>query len=325
MILVTGASGFVGQHVVNALVDRFSRNSIRLFDIKPPLSALPVGVQFICGAIEEPSDSAESVRGAEVVVHLAAKVQPDSREFLEMWRINVEGTRSLYLAAVDCGCKLFVHMSSAGVYGSPVSPNPFNENDVVKPLTPYQRTKWAAEVALRNSDPKDTMLNILRPAGIYGPGSNLEIPGYKKVFARRSTVEVSGGIIVHPTHVRDVVEAIFAILQRPAPHGTVFNIGGERPLRLQDLQGLVAKTLGVPRRRLVLPPWLAGPLSGAAEPLLALMGQPNPLRVGICQGHVFSAAVDDRRFRQRYPNVPVVNLEDGLREHIEWARAQHLL
>jgi nucleoside-diphosphate-sugar epimerase len=125
--------------------------------------------------------------------------------------------------------------------------------------------------------------------------------------------------------VRDVVEGILAILQKPAPHGTVFNIGGERAIRLQDLEALVAETLGVPRRRLVLPSWLAGPLAGAADPLLTLMGRPNPLRVRMSRGHLFSAAVDDRPFRQRYPDVPTVRLEDGLREHIEWARAQRLL
>jgi nucleoside-diphosphate-sugar epimerase len=226
---------------------------------------------------------------------------------------------------VDAGCELFIHLSSAGIYGPPVGPAPFKEDDVPKPSTPYQRTKWEGELAVRRFDPKKTKLNVLRPAGIYGSGSNLEIPTYRKVVARRSTIEVSGGVLVHPTHVRDVVEGILAISRKPAPHGTVFNIGGERAIRLQDLEALVAETLGVPRRRLVLPSWLAGPLAGAADPLLTLMGRPNALRVRMSRGHLFSAAVDDRRFRQRYPDVPTVRLEDGLREHIEWARAQRLL
>jgi nucleoside-diphosphate-sugar epimerase len=275
--------------------------------------------------MDDPHALAAGVRGADAVVHLAAKVQPGSREAREMWQVNVEGTRSVLSAAVQAGCALFVHMSSAGIYGDPVGPDPFKEGDVAKPLSSYQRSKWEAEVVVRNSDPKSITLNILRPAGIYGPGSYLEIPSYRKVAARRTAVEMPGGIIVHPTHVRDVVEAILAVLQQPAPHGTVFNIGGERPLRLQDLKVLVAETLGVPRRRIVLPSWFAGPLARAADPMVALLGRPNPVRVGMSRGLLFSAAVDDRRFRQRYPRVPIVRLEDGLREHIEWARSEYLL
>lgn len=118
MILVTGASGFVGHHLITALTKRFSRNSIRVFDAKPSSAVLPEGVQALYGLLEEPEQVAAVVHGAEVVIHLAAKVQPYSRESREMWRVNVEGTRNVYSAAVDSGCKLFLHMSSAGIYGA---------------------------------------------------------------------------------------------------------------------------------------------------------------------------------------------------------------
>lgn len=165
----------------------------------------------------------------------------------------------------------------------------------------------------------------MRPAGIYGPGSYLEIPAYKKVRAQRWILEVSGGIIVHPTYVGDVVQAVLAVVEQPAPHATVFNIGGERPIRLYDLQALVAETLEVPRWRMVLPFWIAGPLAAVAKPLLAFLGRPNPLLGRMSRGHLFSAAVDDRRFRERYPNVPVARLKDGLREYIDWASTHGLL
>ena len=324
-VLVTGAHGFVGQHVVRALRERFPTTPVRGLDAARPSADPPDGVELLYGRIEEPEDVHEAMDGVGIVIHLAAKVQPSSRDSSDLWQVNVEGTRTIYSAAAAAGCKLFVHMSSAGVYGNPRRPDPFHEDDAACPETPYQRTKWEAEEALRQISSQDTTLNIFRPAGIYGPGSFLELPQYRSIRRRRWAVELSGGVVVHPTYVDDVVHAILAILARPAPHETAFNIGGERPLRLQELRALQADVLGVPRHRFVLPTRLASPLARLAKPVLALLGQTNPLLAAMSRGEVFSAAVDDRRFRQSYPEVPVVSLQAGLREHITWATAQHLL
>jgi nucleoside-diphosphate-sugar epimerase len=168
------------------------------------------------------------------------------------------------------------------------------------------------------------MLNILRPTGIYGAGS-FDLAAYKKVLSQRWAIELGGGVIVHPTHVTDVVEAVIALMERPASSGAIFNIGGERPLLLQDLFGLMAEMLGCSRRRIVLSRSIVGPLGGVAEALCSTIGRPKPLLAAMCQGYRFSSAVDDRRFREQYPAVPLLSLTDGLREHIDWARANCLL
>jgi nucleoside-diphosphate-sugar epimerase len=326
MIVVTGASGFVGRHVVGVLKRRFPRESLRaLTRTKPSPEVFPEGVEIFVGALEQSELPAALVQGADLVIHLAARVEPDSREIAEMRRVNVEGTRKLYSAAIAAGCKMFLHISSAGIYGAPRGPEPRREQDVCTPIAPYQVTKWEAEQALNQIDPRHTVLNIIRPGGIYGPGSYLEIPTYRKVLAQKWSVEPAGDVIVHPTHVRDVVEAIMALVENAASHGTVFNIGGERALRVNDLHALVAETLGVRRKRITLPTSIAGPVGGAAGALFAFMGRPKPLLGPMCRGRLISVAVDDRRFRQLYPTVPVVGLLDGLREHIDWARFQRLL
>lgn len=178
---------------------------------------------------------------------------------------------------------------------------------------------------MRQIDASNTTLNILRPAGIYGPGSYLEIPQYRRIRNQRWVAEIGGGVIVHPTYIDDVVCAVLAMVSRPAPHATVLNIGGERPIQLQELQALLAETLGISRHRLVLPGWFASPLCALGKPILALRGRSNPLLGAMCRGKLFSAAVDDLRFRQRYPDVPVASLRDGLRESIDWAATHRLL
>jgi nucleoside-diphosphate-sugar epimerase len=312
--------------MVRALKRRFPTESLRaLTRTESSPEFLPEGVEIFLGALEQSELPAAVVEGAHLVIHLAARAQPDSREITEMRRVNVEGTRKLYSAAIAAGCKIFLHISSAGIYGPARTPDLRREQDVCGPVTPYQITKWEAEQALNQIDPLHTVLNIIRPAGIYGPGSYLEIPTYRKILVQDWSVEPAGDVIVHPTHVRDVVEAVMALIEHAAPHGTVFNIGGERALRVNDLHALVAEILGVRRKRITLPTSIAGPVGGVAGALFAFMGRPKPLLAPMCRGHLLNAAVDDSRFRQLYPTVPVVRLLDGLREHIDWARSQRLL
>ena len=158
----------------------------------------------------------------------------------------------------------------------------------------------------------------MRPPGIYGPGSLLELAVYNKVLTRKLSIELRGDIIVHPTYVGDVVEAIIALVEEPAPAGTVFNLGGERSILLRDWYVLIAEMLGVSRRRIVVPASIAGPFGIIAEAIFALIGRPRPLLAEMSRGRCFSSAVDDRRFRRCYSAVPVIPLADGLRQHINW-------
>ena len=326
MILITGATGFVGQHLLRTMRSRFPGRQIRILTrTSSPVGALSNDVQVVLGDIADPKIAAVAVQGVYGVIHLAAKLNANAHAIQEMRRVNVEGAHNLYAAACAAGVSLFVHMSSAAVYGPPRSADPFREDDVCKPITPYQVTKFEAEEALRQIDPKNTRLNILRPPGIYGPGSLLELAVYNKVLTRRWSIELSGGIIVHPTYVDDIVEAIIALVEEPASSGTVFNLGGERPILLRNLRALIAETLGVNWRSIVVPAILAAPFGGVAQVFFELSGRPRPLLAEMSRGHFFSSAVDDRRFRERYPSVPVTCLVEGLRQHISWAWERHLL
>jgi nucleoside-diphosphate-sugar epimerase len=325
MIVVTGGSGFLGRHLIRVLVERYRSTPLRIFDLRPPADPPPEGVEFVGGSIEDSAAVAAAVRGARIVVHLAARVEPASQDRAQLTRVNTEGAHVVFMAAVRAGCELFLHMSSAGVYGLPRGSEPFREDDPLDPVTPYQRTKLEAEERLRGTDAASTTLIVLRPAGIYGSGSRLELASYKTILRQRLTVELRGGVIVHPTHTSDVAEAIVALIDSPAPHGSVFNLGGERPVLLQELHAITADVLGVSRRRIILPTPVAVVLAAVVGPVLSAAGRPKPHLHAFSAGRTISSAVDDRRFRRRYPAAPVLPLQSGIQEHVDWARAHDLL
>lgn len=193
MIVVTGGLGFVGQHLVDVLSRRLPDRRVRILDVRRPDDPLPPKVHAKIGSILDPEDVETAVKGAEAVVHLAAKVQPESSNADQLRQINVEGTRNVYHAAVAAECGLFVHVSSRGVYGPPSREGAFRETDAVDPRTPYQRTKWMAEQVIENEPSENTVVNIVRPAGLYGPGSYLELPRYRKILRQRYVLELRGG------------------------------------------------------------------------------------------------------------------------------------
>jgi len=282
-------------------------------------------VEVMQGAIDNANDVAAAVSGVRVVIHLAAKVQPSSTDSDELMRVNAGGTKTLASAAAAAGVEQFIHLSSAGVYGHPRQPNPFREDDELRATSAYQRSKLEAERQLLSVDRQSMRVNILRPAGIYGPGSMLEIPAYRAIRSRRWSVELAGGVLVHPTHVSDVVGAILALIDDPAPDGSVMNVGGERPILLQEFQALVASELGAQRHRVTVSPKIATPVAAMAAIAASTLGHPKPLLTAFARGALVSSAVDDRLFRGRYPTVSVMSLEAGLRGHLDWAREQSLL
>lgn len=325
MILITGASGFVGGHVTRALAHRAHSDGLRLFDLQRYRGAISPGVEIVCGSIEVEADVADAVRGVDLVVHLAAFVQSMSKNAERMFRVNTAGARTLYAAAVAAGCRHFLHISSAGVYGPPRGTAPFKETDAPRPLTPYQCSKWEAEKALLAIAPKGTTLNIIRPAGIYGAWSYPELPRYRKLLRRHWSIGLEGGMVLNPAHVSDIVGAILALIAAPAEHGASFNVGGERPIPIEDLDVLIASALGVTHRRFVIPAAIAAPLARLWGPVRWIMGRPEPRLHAYARGQSFSSVIDDSAFRTRYPGVRVRTIVDGIRDHVEWARAEHLL
>lgn len=169
MILLTGATGFIGR----ALVSVLDNNALRCFGRSKPKQP---NVEYVYGSIDQISDYASALQGIETVIHVAAvahKTKGDSRFSDNNFReINVTGTLNLASQAAKLGVKRFIFVSSIGVNGGFSQGKPFKYNDTPSPWDDYTQSKYEAEQGLWAIQAETGLeIVIIRPPLVYGPGA----------------------------------------------------------------------------------------------------------------------------------------------------------
>lgn len=274
-VLVTGATGFLGGHLIRRLLARgdaviaTGRDVARLAVLER-MGARIVAHQFGDGAVcrADPVDA---------VVHAAALSSPWGRA-AAFNRANIAGTREALDLARNCGARRFVHISSPSVYFRFADQiNVGEDTDLPEPVNAYARTKAAAErlvIAAGDLDPV-----ILRPRGLYGAGDTALLPRLVKAAARRPLPLMRDGrAVTDLTHVDDVVSAVSAALDLgSAPARRVFNVSGGEPLPVCRIAEAAALKCGIEVRWRAIPVDLA--LAGArlAETICGMLpDRPEP-------------------------------------------------
>lgn len=167
--LVTGASGFLGRHIVPALTrEGWSvRRAVR--------SPEGVGDEVVIGSIGPETDWHAALAGVDAVVHLAARVHYKNEEHaVQLYRnVNIAGTLHLARCAAAAGVRHFIFISTVLVHGrSNEGRAPFSEDDVPTPRGLYGMSKAAAEAGLRTLAREcDMKISVIRPPMVYGAGA----------------------------------------------------------------------------------------------------------------------------------------------------------
>jgi uncharacterized protein YbjT (DUF2867 family) len=209
LILVTGASGFVGGHVVHAL--RAAGKDVRALvrDQRKGTRLEAWGATLAHGDMTDPASLRSAVEGCDTVVHLVAIRQGPAEEFR---RVMVEGTRDLLAAARAAGVRRFVHMSALGT------------SESTKDLVPYYRAKWDMEQLVKDSG---TAYVIFRPSFVFGRDGGI-LPTFVKLarLAPVTPIIGSGRQRIQPIWVDDVAEYFVRATDAEAATGRTFELGG---------------------------------------------------------------------------------------------------
>jgi len=248
-ILVTGGAGFIGSHLVRALVDRGFRVKVLDNLSGGSLSLLEdvIGlVDFVRGDVRDSVTVVNAVRGVDVVIHLAALVDAleSVRDPLSYNEVNVRGTLNVCIASRNV--KALIYPSSAAIYGEP-EVLPVGEDHPLNPVNPYGASKVAGEAYVKAYAQIHGYRHvILRIFNVYGPGHTKSYAGvideFRRRIKRRQPLVVYGdGLQTRDfIHVYDVVEAIIKMLEVEDARG-VYNIGSGRSIAIRELAELMKR------------------------------------------------------------------------------------
>jgi len=263
-ILVTGGAGFVGSHLVEALLARGEQVVVLddFNDYYDPvrkernLAAVAGRAELtvIRGDVAEPAAVAAAFAAAPVhaVVHLAARagVRPSLLDPLLYERTNVRGTALVLDESRRAEVERLIFASSSSVYGADTSV-PFREDAAAdRPISPYAATKRAAELLCHTYHHLYGLpVACLRLFTVYGPRQrpDLAIHGFTRRIARGEPIRVfgDGGSARDYTYVADTVAGFLGALDRPEPVPyEIINLGNSQPIGLNALIALLQEIIG---------------------------------------------------------------------------------
>jgi nucleoside-diphosphate-sugar epimerase len=322
-LLVTGATGLVGSHVVEHALARGLRVRALVRPASPGREELrALGVDEAVGVLGDEAALLAACRGAEAVVHCAATVGDWGSAALYE-ETNVAGVRRLLHAAHARNVRRFVLISSLGVY----PPRDHDGTDETTPpcldgFDPYVRSKARGEVdAVATAATLGLPLTVLRPGFVYGARDRHVLPGLIRALRTKLFTHVDHGLRpLDHTYARNVADAVFLALQAPRAVGQVYNVMDDPVVDRRTFVGAVAARLGLPPPTRSMPRWLARPLAYAMDRSWRLAGaaDPPPLSLarykflGLGLRYSIAKAKEEIGYQPRY------TFETGLDEALRW-------
>ncbi len=292
--LITGATGFVGRHVVNTLlsgghtVRAMGRNSEMLAALKAQ------GCETFMGDLLDEKRLGGAVEGIEGIVHCVGIImEPKGVSFESIVR---DGTLNLVQNAVKAGVRRIVYVSAMGVRANAKSR--------------YHQTKWDAEEMIRRSGMEYV---ILRPSIIFGPEDK-----FIQQFLSMPVIPLpnAGAQKYQPIYVDDLAQIIQLSLETEGLLNKTVDAGGPVQLSFKEIMQTAIKVSGKRKPFASAPMFLMGALSKIADPMQKISPALTPLTKDQFLMMQEDNIGDNTQLTQAFPNLKLTSLEEGLRKYM---------
>lgn len=322
--LVTGATGFLGGHLVKRLSDEGA--SVIALARRPDrdryIKDLP-NVEIVQGDITDSARMKEVMSGVDYVFHVAAALGGNIQH---QKTINIDGTANVAYGAVENNVKRMVHVSSIAYYGFPVSGIMREDHPITPTKSPYNITKASAEALLQTiADAKSLSYSILRPALIYGARSN---PWTKTMFRlakwNPTPFVGDGGGNAHPIHVDDVVDLCVTLATHPNADRQAFNCAPVNPPTWREFLSAYSALVGH-HNWLGLPVGLVKLVAPILDAVISTTtGEPRSIPAMV-EFITSESCYSMDKAKQLLDWQPQISLEEGIKSCVPYLREKGLL
>jgi len=295
-VFVTGATGFVGRHILARLKEDGHIISVLVRPGSEKNLPFMEGIGLVTGDIMDPSVWAKSLNNIDAVIHLTGIIREFPANEITFENLHFEATRNIVESAKAANVKRFIHMSANGA-----SPNGVSE---------YQTTKWRAEKLVTESSMAWT---IFRPSVIFGnAGAGMEFTAQiAKIISMAPVMPVfgDGEYMLEPVAVPDVADCFVKALTESSAENKTFHLGCGTPLTYNEIIQIIGKAVGKIRTPTIKIPF------GLIEPVVRALGkfksfpvtvdQLNILKAGnTCPEHDFVGVFNVKPTEFTYKNLP---------------------
>ena len=320
--LVTGATGFVGSHVVDCLLERgravrcLVRRSSNLRYLKDPR------LEFAYGGLDDATDWQAALDGVDTIYHVAGVTF--ARRARDYFDVNQRGTERLLAAALKHRqeIKKFVLVSSLAAIGPARDGTPVDEETKPAPITPYGQSKLMGEEAVAAVG--DLLpCTIVRPPAVYGPRDYALLELFKAIGRGMMPMIGRYDKQVSLVHARDLATGIILAGESERSTGRAYFISSDEVYSMRRLAASIAEMMGRRARSLAIPRGLAFGVALFAEGVAALTRKPpviNRDKVRDLSERCWGCSIERAKRELSYnPQIPI---EEGLRETIDWYKRE---
>lgn len=273
-VLVTGATGFIGRHLIQRLLEQ----NVPVRVVTRDLNRLPVEwrdqVEVIVGDLLDKRIQTAATKGVGLIYNLAGETRNPSL----MRAVNVEAIHGMLETAAQAGVKRVIHLSSVGVIGAREA-GVVTEETPCRPQTLYEQSKLEGEqMVLKYARSGRIEGVVLRPTIVFGDKNERigdSLLEWLRALLSRRFVFIGKKGVANYIYVGDVVEVLLRLSEISASRPAVYIAADSVPM--SDFVGAMAQTLGVATPRVRLPVWVASTLGASVQLANRVLGTPAPL------------------------------------------------
>ena len=314
-VLVTGATGFIGSHLVDALLAR--GDEVRILVRRPSNieKFKRKNIEIVFGDIRDVASLKKATEDIDVVYHLAALLGGPNITSEELREVNVQGTENVLKASVTNKVKRFLYLSAGAVMGNVTQMA--DETVECNPSTPYAQSKYDAEqLALKYMN--DLSVTIVRSTMVYGPG---EIHSKRKMIQmiEKGLFRIigNGKNQVSWVYVDNLVQGIILASKKERAIGAIYIISDERPYTMNELVEAIAKELGMKTPGHV-PTWIAVIAAVTLEGLSKIFKFSPPLFRDRVISLTANHSLDCSKACRDLGYKPNIALEEGIKRTVKY-------